>query len=549
MEEGKDSSESRDQSTTAGQKLENMTKQRSVIQTLDLPDDFGEYDHFTPGNCGWLSPRRSFSADSQPGEKEIMSPEGSCCSTNSRLSRDDGSSTSAEFEFAMATSTFPNSLSEDFYMSTADELFHGGKLLPGYITPDGKKELLIVDPFLVAQAAERTPVTIARHVSAEGFMESSSPAPIPPRMGCVIGSVDCPRNATPKPPKWRELFGALRRVKSDSGRQRIDPEETTLLPPKAAGMQGRKKFFKHFFSHGQNNAATSHDQESTVKMSTIFSPIPPPRSCTPSSASSSSSVTFIHPLTSTCTHIPPPLASSSSSFSFDHKETNNAAINPPTSAEVLAAETSYRRGSNGSDIFLAEPAAYGRSKCSIASSATTTIQNARGKLGSSAGVPARKVERPNVAGPSLMRSASGRVIVRSLDRAGSGINSSVKNPATLQEHIRALSSNYQSSRVAEQPRALKGHKFNPQIAGAEITDGRSIHERKRKFLGSRRATLEFDTFGRPSRTCAMRITASPGQKRFSIDPSILAKKQEAADDAVKLTRWQPKLTAYQKRRA
>ncbi|KAL3691507.1 hypothetical protein R1sor_005158 [Riccia sorocarpa] len=423
-----------------------MTKQRSVIQTLDLPDDYGDYDHFTPESCGWLSPRNSFSGEYAPShsrgsqtEMEIMSPEGSCCSTSSRLSKDDGSLTSVEFEFAMASSGFHDALSEGFYM-TADELFHGGKLLPGYITPDGKKEVLVVEPALISDSAEgrtRTPVTIARHLSAESLTESSS-TPSPPPMGCAIGS-GCAR--TPKPPKWRELFGALRRVKSDSGRQRV-PEET-FLPPKA--MQGGKNFFKHFFSHGQNNATAPQEG---VKMSTatIFSPVPPPRSYAPSTAPSS--VSFNHPVTSTFPPIPPSsadLSSCSRSFSsFDVNEVHNTVNLPQVSAEV-AVETSCSRGTGSSESFLAEAAAYGRSK-GIASSAATTSSSkssAGGKF-SSLGIPARKVERP-VAGANLMRSASGRVIVRGLDRAGSGNgnninNSSVKNSAALQEQLRALRS-------------------------------------------------------------------------------------------------------------
>ncbi|OAE35633.1 hypothetical protein AXG93_645s1030 [Marchantia polymorpha subsp. ruderalis] len=336
---------------------------RSVIQTLDLPDDYGEYDSYTPQSYGWLSPRISFSTDfigAQSGgsvgsggsqSDREASPEGS------KRSRDDGSSYSAEFEFSMTSSTFHDAVSQGFMM-TADELFHGGKLLPGYITPDGKKEVLIVEP-LVVEPVEGTPVTIARHLSAESLTESSN-TPSPP-MGCVLGS-GCPR--TPKPPKWRELFGALRRVKSDSGRQRV-PEET-FLPPKA--MQGRKKFFKHFFSNGQP------DKSGAVN--------PPQASGATAEAGSSSA---------------------------------GGAAGPRAAAEASLGEapnTSRGRGAAG-----AAPAKSGG-----------------GRL-SALGVPVRKVERP-VASANLIRSASGRVIVRNLDRA----TSNVKNSATLQEQIRALRS-------------------------------------------------------------------------------------------------------------
>ncbi|KAG6552427.1 hypothetical protein Mapa_005988 [Marchantia paleacea] len=406
---------------------------RSVIQTLDLPDDYGEYDSYTPQSYGWLSPRISFSTDfigAQSGgsvgsvgsqSDREASPEGS------KRSRDDGSSYSAEFEFSMTSSTFHDAVSQGFMM-TADELFHGGKLLPGYITPDGKKEVLIVEP-LVAETVERTPVTIARHLSAESLTESSN-TPSPP-MGCVLGS-GCPR--TPKPPKWRELFGALRRVKSDSGRQRV-PEET-FLPPKA--MQGRKKFFKHFFSNGQ-------PVQDGVKMSTIYSPIPHRPYVSSSAMSSSSSST--HPMgapacpplssigTSASSSASSTTSSSSSLPPLDFKD-KSGAVNPPLASGITAEAGSSSAGGAagqraGSESSLGEASNTSRSR---GAASATPAKSAGGRL-SALGVPVRKVERP-VASANLIRSASGRVIVRNLDRA----TSNVKNSATLQEQIRALRS-------------------------------------------------------------------------------------------------------------
>ncbi|BBN13103.1 hypothetical protein MPTK1_6g00820 [Marchantia polymorpha subsp. ruderalis] len=401
---------------------------RSVIQTLDLPDDYGEYDSYTPQSYGWLSPRISFSTDfigAQSGgsvgsggsqSDREASPEGS------KRSRDDGSSYSAEFEFSMTSSTFHDAVSQGFMM-TADELFHGGKLLPGYITPDGKKEVLIVEP-LVVEPVEGTPVTIARHLSAESLTESSN-TPSPP-MGCVLGS-GCPR--TPKPPKWRELFGALRRVKSDSGRQRV-PEET-FLPPKA--MQGRKKFFKHFFSNGQ-------PVQDGVKMSTIYSPIPH-RPYVPSSAMSSSSGAT-HPMGAPAC---PPLssggagagatASSSALPPLDCKD-KSGAVNPPQASGATAEAGSSSAGGAAGPRAAAEASLGEAPNTSRGRGAAgaAPAKSGGGRL-SALGVPVRKVERP-VASANLIRSASGRVIVRNLDRA----TSNVKNSATLQEQIRALRS-------------------------------------------------------------------------------------------------------------
>ncbi|KAL2622550.1 hypothetical protein R1flu_002755 [Riccia fluitans] len=365
-----------------------MTQQRSVIQILDLPDDYGEHNH--PHGHGFLSPRISFSAEfvsgssrgsHAGGEKEIMSPEGSCCSS-SRIS----SSTSTEFEFAMATSTFHNALFE----GTADELFQGGKLLPGYITPDGKKEVMFVDPALVWQVAENSPVGIARDFRSDDSFSGSLNAPNPP-LDFSHGQTAA---RTPKPAKWRELFATLRRVKSDSGRQRV-PEEM-LLPPKA--MQGRKKFFRHFFSHGQTSAT-----EENVKMSTNISAIPQSRSY-------SSSATF-----------PPPIRPSSASASSSSPFDSNNVVNPPQTSAGLAAVASC-----SSDNCLAQDASSSRGKSSASS---TTVKG--GKLGL-LGVPVRKVEKPG-ASATLVRSASGRVIVRNL----SSCNVSVKNSAALQEQIRA----------------------------------------------------------------------------------------------------------------
>ncbi|KAL3691498.1 hypothetical protein R1sor_005149 [Riccia sorocarpa] len=335
-----------------------MKQQGSVFdidtdQTLDLPGHCGDQDH-TQG-YGWLSPRISFSADfvsglgsrGSEGEiMEIMSPEGSC---SSRISRD-GSSTSTEFEFAMATSTFHNALFE----GTADELFHGGKLLPGFITPDGKKEVLIVEPFLV-------PLEVGESLAST--CATTGPATVPRESLTKSSSTAGPSPRNSKQGKWRELFATLRRVKSDSGRHRY-LEEILPPPPKAAAASiqvPRKKFFRHFFSsHGLSATPTTATQESSSH----------------------------------------PPSSSSSSSPFDSKETNNV-VNPPQTSAEVAAETC-----------AGEYAASSRGK-GIQSSGTGRNGGRLGMLG----VPLWRVEKPVITSANLepIRGLRSREMRRSPD--------------------------------------------------------------------------------------------------------------------------------------
>ncbi|CAM6090664.1 unnamed protein product [Calypogeia fissa] len=398
---------------------------RSVMETLDLHNDYGSYHSEVCASqvtFGWLSPRVSFST-----EFIEFSPDATGRSRSGRLSpekkkqmedeAENSDSSPAEFEFSMASLNVAGNDTPGFIVP-ADELFHKGKLLPGYLPRHSMEKDDSVE-FDTSCSLPEGPLgcsatAMSRQLNAEGISG--------PSLGCVLGP-SCLR--TPKGPKWRELFGALRRVKSDSGRQRV-PDES-LLPPKT--FHGRKKFFKQIFGAGSGpqedpkptTGSTPHVGPST-SWSSHFSTAAgsstvPSASHGKNSWDSSSSSTRLPSRASTG-------ASAAAAVDFRNKASG---VYPPPSTSTESSRPDFRgksSSSQSSDGFTFNPT---RGRARPSSSGTTSSNTNSGRVS--------PIKAP-VRGANFGRSPSGRVIVRGLDRVASG----GRNSASLQDQVRALRS-------------------------------------------------------------------------------------------------------------
>ncbi|CAM6049951.1 unnamed protein product [Sphagnum compactum] len=191
----------------------------SLVNALDLVCSYegeGASCSLTSPSCGlgWLSPRISFSTGFVDNNAAGVT-EGAEVPGREELWRED---LGADFEFCMAFSSvdhrLPGGGSSAF--KPADELFHKGKLRPLSLPSRNQLDSMQMQEHPPPQAMasvtnvpllERTILSTTSRTSTTSESTSSCP---------VLQSSE--NSGVPKSPRWREVFGLLRRARSDGGR-------------------------------------------------------------------------------------------------------------------------------------------------------------------------------------------------------------------------------------------------------------------------------------------------------------------------------------------